>query len=68
MKKIWNDEVAIPTVVLFSWLGAKQKTAEKYVTCWTRRGHDVLLVKTPVKDLLFPTFGTDVCIIHDKKL
>lgn len=48
------------TVVLFTWLGAKQKHAHKYAKCWTRRGHDVLYVTTSVRDLLFPKTGAEV--------
>ncbi|KAK4300746.1 hypothetical protein Pmani_027072 [Petrolisthes manimaculis] len=47
-------------VVLFTWLGAKQKYAHKYAKCWTRRGHDVLHVTTSVRDLLFPRTGAEV--------
>ncbi|KAG0727642.1 Transmembrane protein 53 [Chionoecetes opilio] len=47
-------------VVLFTWLGAKQKHAHKYAKCWTRRGHDVLYVTTSVRDLLFPRTGAEV--------
>ncbi|XP_045581861.1 uncharacterized protein [Procambarus clarkii] len=46
-------------VVLFTWLGAKQKYAHKYANCWTRRGHDVLHVTTSVMDLLFPKSGAE---------
>ncbi|XP_053628051.1 uncharacterized protein [Cherax quadricarinatus] len=46
-------------VVLFTWLGAKQKYAHKYANCWTRRGHDVLHVTTSVRDLLFPKTGAE---------
>ena len=59
-----QSEVNKPTVVLFSWLGAKQKTAEKYVNCWTSRGHDVLLVKAPVKDLLCHKTGSNVSFFY----
>lgn len=47
-------------VVLFTWLGAKQKYAHKYANCWTRRGYDVLHVTTSVRDLLFPKNGAEV--------
>lgn len=47
-------------VVLFTWLGAKQKYAHKYAQCWTRRGYDVLHVTTTVRDLLFPRNGSEV--------
>lgn len=47
-------------VVLFTWLGAKQKYAHKYANCWTRRGHDVLHVTCSVRDLLFPKNGAEV--------
>lgn len=50
-------------VVLFTWLGAKQKYAHKYAKCWTRRGHDVLHVTTSVRDLLFPRSGAEVCTL-----
>ncbi|KAG7153289.1 hypothetical protein Hamer_G010584 [Homarus americanus] len=46
-------------VVLFTWLGAKQKYAHKYANCWTHRGHDVLHVTTSVMDLLFPRTGAE---------
>lgn len=47
-------------VVLFTWLGAKQKYAHKYAKCWTQKGHDVLHVTTSVMDLLFPRTGSEV--------
>lgn len=47
-------------VVLFTWLGAKQKYAHKYANCWTRRGYDVLHVTCSVRDLLFPRSGAEV--------
>ncbi|XP_066969557.1 uncharacterized protein [Macrobrachium rosenbergii] len=47
-------------IVLFTWLGAKQKYAYKYANCWTQRGHDVLHITTSVRDLLFPKTGAEV--------
>ncbi|XP_045137037.1 transmembrane protein 53-like [Portunus trituberculatus] len=55
-----SGDVPREMVVLFTWLGAKQKHAHKYAKCWTRRGHDVLYVTTSVRDLLFPKTGAEI--------
>ena len=57
-----TEDISKPMIVLFSWLGAKQSNYEKYVGCWTRKGHNVLLVKTSVMDLLCPKTGSAVSI------
>ncbi|KAK7078798.1 hypothetical protein SK128_013930 [Halocaridina rubra] len=59
-ERLANDLYPPEFVVLFTWLGAKQKYAYKYANCWTSRGHDVLHVTTSVRDLLFPKTGAEV--------
>lgn len=59
-QRLANAPYPPEVVVLFSWLGAKQKYAHKYANCWTSRGHDVLHVTTSVRDLLFPKTGAEV--------
>ncbi|RXG74077.1 hypothetical protein Avbf_05560 [Armadillidium vulgare] len=47
-------------VVVFTWIGAKEKYAHKFVNSWTRRGFNVLHITTPVMDLVRPKTGTEV--------
>lgn len=46
--------------VLFTWLGAKERYAHKYIDLWRQRGHTVLHVTCSVRDLLMPKTGAEV--------
>ncbi|XP_068244836.1 uncharacterized protein [Palaemon carinicauda] len=59
-QRVTNEVYPPELIVLFTWLGAKQKYAYKFANCWTRRGHDVLHITTSVRDLLFPKTGAEV--------
>ncbi|XP_068244840.1 uncharacterized protein [Palaemon carinicauda] len=59
-QRVANEVYPPELIVLFTWLGAKQKHTNKFANGWTQRGHDVLHVTTPVTDILFPKSGAEV--------
>ncbi|KAF2357989.1 Protein of unknown function DUF829 TMEM53 [Trinorchestia longiramus] len=46
--------------ILFTWLGAKEKYAHKYIDLWTRRGNAVLHITCSIRDLLMPKSGAEL--------
>ncbi|CAL4067197.1 unnamed protein product [Meganyctiphanes norvegica] len=61
--KLHNSDVQnkqAEMVVLFTWLGAKEKYAHKYCNSWNSRGFDVLEINCSIRDLLFPRSGAEV--------
>jgi len=61
--RLHNSEVKnkqAEMVVLFTWLGAKEKYAYKYTNSWNKRGFDVLEINCSIRDLLFPRSGAEV--------
>ncbi|XP_018023994.1 uncharacterized protein LOC108679781 [Hyalella azteca] len=53
--------------ILFTWLGAKEKYANKYIDLWTRRGNAVLHVTCSIKDMLMPKTGAEVTAARVKE-
>ncbi|XP_030845082.1 uncharacterized protein LOC755141 [Strongylocentrotus purpuratus] len=49
-----------PLVVMFSWLLAKPRHVNKYVELYTRKGMDVLVVKTRPIDIAWPANAKEI--------
>ncbi|GBM05576.1 hypothetical protein AVEN_94838-1 [Araneus ventricosus] len=49
-----------PLALILAWLLAKETHIEKFRKLYISRGFDVLTVKTPLKDFLFPVSGSQV--------
>nr|XP_054761519.1 transmembrane protein 53-like [Lytechinus pictus] len=49
-----------PLVVMFSWLLAKPRHVSKYVELYTRKGMDVLVVKTRPIDIAWPANAKEI--------
>ncbi|XP_072172220.1 uncharacterized protein [Diadema setosum] len=50
----YSDPSERPVVVMFTWLLAKPRHVNKYVELYTRKGFDVLVVKTRPIDIAWP--------------
>lgn len=49
-----------PLVVMFTWLLAKPRHVNKYVELYTRKGYDVLVVKTRPIDIAWPANAKEI--------
>lgn len=62
LKAPTGSEVLVPSnsklVILFAYMMAKEKHLAKYRLLYYDKGFDVLTVKTPPLDFLYPTIGT----------